>query len=462
MFLTKFLAILLLLVPHVVSQRGETSRQVNSPARAPKNQTAFQIQSGPMVGTSDFREVQLWVQTKQPSQVRIRYWDSANVSLKFQTDEVQTSSQTALTAQLRANKVEPGRVYFYDVVVNGAVQTLQSKRRFETQKLWQWRSDPPDFSVAMGSCVYVNEAQYDRPGNPYGGDYKIFESIASKSPNAMIWLGDNTYLREVDWNSRTGIEKRYTHTRSLAELQNLLSSCSNYAIWDDHDYGPNDSDRGFFNKDETLRAFKLFWANPSYGIKRDEGITTRFQWGDAEFFLLDDRWFRSPDNRTTGKRELLGESQLDWLIDGMKTSSARFKVVCIGGQVLSSLKKFENYATYEEERDRLLKRIQDERITGVFFVSGDRHHTELSKMDRPNDYPLYDLTVSPLTSGSHAGGESEDNKYRLTDTYVGQRNFAVFKFVGATRERQVLIEVFDVEGKTLWTRTVTAKELGEK
>ena len=81
----------------------------------------------------------------------------------------------------------------------------------------------------------------------------------------MIWLGDNVYFREPD-DSRTGVYHRYSHDRSLPELQPLLGSVHHYAIWDDHDYGPNNSDRSFIYKNITLQAFKDFWANPTYGL----------------------------------------------------------------------------------------------------------------------------------------------------------------------------------------------------
>ena len=61
--------------------------------------------------------------------------------------------------------------------------------------------DPPAFSFVTGSCAFINEAKYDRPGKPYGGGYEIFESMAADDPDMMLWLGDNIYLREVDFQS---------------------------------------------------------------------------------------------------------------------------------------------------------------------------------------------------------------------------------------------------------------------
>ena len=36
--------------------------------------------------------------------------------------------------------------------------------KVQTQVLWDYRMDPPPFSFVTGSCAYINEAQYDRPG----------------------------------------------------------------------------------------------------------------------------------------------------------------------------------------------------------------------------------------------------------------------------------------------------------
>ena len=76
----------------------------------------------------------------------------------------------------------------------------------------------PDFRLATGSCTYINEPELDRPGKPYGGDYQIFDAMVAQKPDLMVWLGDNAYLREADWSTRTGIYHRYSHTRSAPEL----------------------------------------------------------------------------------------------------------------------------------------------------------------------------------------------------------------------------------------------------
>lgn len=416
--------------------------------------------SGPMVCTSEMREAALWVQTTSPASVKFVYWDKEKPDRKFSTHEVRTNVEEACTCKLLADSVALGKRYQYALYINGVKVERPYPLEFQSQALWQWRTDPPEFTVALGSCAYINEEAYDRPGKPYGGGYEIFRSIHDLRPDVMLWLGDNTYLREADWNTRTGILHRYTHTRSLPELQPLLGSTHHYAIWDDHDFGPNDSDRSFWNKETTLEAFKLFWGNPSYGVNGERGITTQFRWADVDFFLLDNRFFRSPDNRKTGEKTILGKAQLEWLIDALSSSTATFKIVAIGGQVLNPVASHETYTNVASgEREKLISEISANKIKGVFFVTGDRHHTELTKHEQKNSYPLYDLTVSPLTSRAHTQAEKENNTLRVPETLVTERNFATLSFSGSYKDRRMMIAVYNSDGKKLWTKEVGLKEL---
>lgn len=418
------------------------------------------LQSGPMVGYSEMKEVKLWAQTTESALVEIVYWDKTKPSMRYKTDAVRTQKADGFTAHLIADKVEPGIRYAYELLINGKVVTRPYPLEFQSQTLWQYRSDPPDFKIALGSCYFDVQTEYDRPGNPYGGEMNIFTSIHQKKPDLMIWLGDNFYYREADWYTTTGINQRNTNARSLPELQPLLGSTSQYAIWDDHDYGPNDSDRSFIHKDKTRKAFMDFWANPSYGLD-NQGITTFFQWNDMHFFLLDNRWFRSPNNRITGTREIIGSRQFEWLLDALKTSQAPYKFVCIGGQFVNSEPVFENMATFGAERDALIAALTAENISGLVFLTGDRHHTELSVMTLKNGKKVVDFTSSPLTSGAATGVSArENNRFRVPGTLVeGKRNFGVIEVTGKRTERVLKFITYDSAGNEIWSKTYDGNEL---
>lgn len=417
------------------------------------------VQSGPMVGYSTMMETLLWVQTKDAATVHFEYFDQENPEERFSTDSYTTEATHGFVAKLIANKTVPGKKYTYELFINNKRIEREYPMEFQSQVLWQWRTDPPEVNFAIGSCNYVNEERFDRPGKPYGSEHEIFYAIHDKNPDFMLWLGDNTYLREPDWNSRTGILHRYTHTRSLKEMQPLLASTHNYAIWDDHDFGPNDSDGSFWMKETTSEIFKLFWGNPNYDVTEKGGITGTFHWADLQFFLLDNRYHRTSNDNYTEDRQMLGKEQIDWLINALASSHASFKFIAIGGQVLSTEAKYENYATFPDERHYLIQKIREAKIEGVVFLDGDRHHTSLSVYQENEEvYPLYDLTCSSLTAGSNNRIENL-NTNSIEETFVGQHNFGMLQVKGPRKDRVLTITINGKDGEQLWTRDIRQQDL---
>lgn len=415
------------------------------------------LQSGPMLGYADMFEVLIWVQTKSESTVQVEYWEAEKNTEKFKTDAIRTAALHGYTAKCIANKVQPGRTYHYSVYINGAAVVLPYATTFKTQTLWQWRTDPPAFSVAMGSCTYVNDPEYDRPGKPYGSEYSIFTSLAARKPDLMLWLGDNYYFREPDWNTRTGMLHRATHTRSIPEMQELLATANNYAIWDDHDFGPNDADGTSVHKDMAWEVFNNFWGNPTFGLPGQKGCTTFFNYADVDFFMLDNRYFRTPNYcKTCPDRTLLGKEQLEWFLASLAASRAPFKLVAMGGQFLSSDDHDESYIHLcKSERDTILARIEREGIKGVVFMTGDRHFSELSAMKNAAGNWIYDITASSLTAGSYSNPEQRvKNDFRVPGTIIDRHNFAVLRFSGPRKERQMEITMYGTDGKEIWTKTI--------
>tara|TARA_S200000501_G_C20796580_1_gene732044 strand:+ start:27 stop:1364 length:1338 start_codon:yes stop_codon:yes gene_type:complete len=420
------------------------------------------VNSGPMVGYSTMQEVLLWVQTTEKAKVHFEYYEISNSKVKFKTKQIETTMKNGFVAKLIADHIKPGKKYNYDLFINGIKIHRDYVMKFQTQQLWKWRTDPPKVSFAIGSCNYVNEPEFDRPGRPYGSNFKIFNSINNKNPDFMLWLGDNIYLRETDWNSRTGFINRYSHSRAHPELQQLLASTHHYATWDDHDYGPNNSDGSFWLKKTSSEIFKLFWGNPNYDVIGNGGITGFFQWGDLDFFLLDNRYYRTSNKNFTESRQMLGNVQIEWLINALSFSQAPFKFIVIGGQVLSTGAVYENYSTFAAERKFLLNKIREAKVEGVIFLNGDRHHTVLSKMqENENFYPMYDLTCSPLTAGTNDDDESY-NTYAIKETLVGVHNFGILNVTGPANDRELKIGIYDKDGQEIWIKSIKSNELKYK
>lgn len=422
------------------------------------------LQSGPMTGYSEMREVMLWVQTKKAANVHFEYYNVNNPSSISKTETVTTKKEHAFTAHLIVDNLEPGQKYFYTLYINTKKVEFDYQASFQTLELWQWRTDPPVFSFATGSGSYINEEKYDRPGKAYGGDHVIFETIADNNPDFMIWLGDNIYLREADWNTKTGIHYRYTYNRSTKQMQRLLATSHNYAIWDDHDFGPNNSDKGFWNKNISLEAFEFFWANPSYGVGDIKGAISYFNWADCDFFLLDNRYHRDPNYVISDSKTILGEEQLQWLKDALVSSNASFKFIVMGGQFLNTAGIFETYTNYgfSQERNDIIEFIHKQEIRNVIFLTGDRHHSEISLLDRATKPIIYDITTSPLTSGLATKWKNEINQLRVDGSLINDHNFSYITVSGPFEKRKVKIQFIDKSGKTLFEYEIKKENKGDR
>jgi alkaline phosphatase D len=422
------------------------------------------IRSGPMLGYAELTEASVWVQTTAPAEVRLRYWPEGKRGEVRTSAALEASEKTDHTALFVLPGLEPGTRYTYEILVGGAAAQFASGGAtgiFSTQPFWQWRTNPPEFTVAFGSCFYENEPKTDRPGKPYGSDPAIFRKIAAMKPDVMIWLGDNIYYREPDFGSVAAMKRRNALGRAEPALQPLLSTSHHYAIWDDHDFGPNDST--WINRlwKDSFDIFRMYWANPTYGAHGVEGVFGQFGWGDVDFFLLDDRMYRTPERAPdTLDKAMLGREQLRWLEHALSYSAAPFKVVVNGSQMLNPASRGESFAHYPAEQKDLLDWMAKNRIRGVVFLSGDRHAAELIRMNREGSYPLYDFTSSPFTAGLSVEPAEADNPLRVPGTLINDaHNFGLLKFGGTCNERVLTMEAWDENGKLRWTQTVRASDL---
>ncbi len=410
------------------------------------------LQAGPMLGRVNKIDIKLWVQTKKPAKVKFAYWEKNKPETKKFTTTKKTQKSRAYIAKYIIDHLKPGTTYSYQLYINNSKIKFDYPLEFTTQEVWAYHHAPKDFKFAFGSGAYINDIPFDRKGNKYGGNYEIYTRIPEKHPNFMIWDGDNIYLRQNEWDSKWGYIYRYTHDWSIPEKQKLFATVPHYAILDDHDFGPNDSDGSFWNKDLSIDMFKLFWANPRpvAGLK---SATYKFSYNDADFFLLDNRYYRDPNNlKSKDYKTELGAKQLQWLKNALVFSKARFKFVVMGGQFLNTARNFETYSNhgFDKERQDIIDFIYKEGLTNVIFLTGDRHLTEISLLEQGNRFPkIWDVTVSPFTSGPNEHGRQEKNLLRIPGTLIMKRNFAIFNIEGKGKDRHIKIDFYDKKGKKI-------------
>ncbi|MBA3649860.1 MAG: alkaline phosphatase family protein [Chitinophagales bacterium] len=423
---------------------------------------------GPMLGYVQHREALIWLETT-PAVKKIQ--------IKYFQEEAPASINTITYDGRLGERYNPVKIilpfldmntrYQYEIYLNDKKQVFTFPLTFKTKMVWEFRQPAPDFSFLFGSCAYINDALYDRPGEPYGRDPGIFDTMACVPSDFMIWLGDNMYTREADNTSRSGLYYRYTHDRKIPQLRRLLASRPNYATWDDHDYGPNDIGSCYELKDVSLQAFKDFWGNETYGESDNPGVYTHFNYIDCDFFLTDDRFYRSDDkmNDSSAAKHYLGNRQLEWLENSLLYSKATFKFICSGSQVLNPLNDFESWRHYQKEFDGLLKFIRENKINGVVFLSGDRHISEIIKVQPDGFYPLFDITGSAFTSRFNpkfTQGKEANNAFRVVPKAVLDQNFIKITVTGARNNRIASVSAITVDNMQAWNYEIHQSDITYK
>lgn len=303
-----------------------------------------------------------------------------------------------------------------------------------------------DWSFQIGSCALKMFPLYLY-------SFQIFQTMQHRPADFMIWTGDHVYmLNPRQWSSKEAMRKAYLNQRKTSKLDSFMKSRPQYAIWDDHDYGPNNAGSEFVNKNMALEVFKEMWPNQPQA-NSEGGVYFSFTHKDAQFFMLDARYFKIPE------KQVLGDTQLHWLCEELKKSKAPFKFIVSGVQVLCE-GGFENLRKFPNEFNQILNCIDSHKIGGVIFLTGDVHYAEVSLEERANAYPLYDFTFSPLTSLPI--NYFVDNTKQIEGTKKNTYNFGELSFSGEIGNRLCNVKCLGLKGDTLWSFQLNENDLKYK
>jgi alkaline phosphatase D len=181
--------------------------------------------------------------------------------------------------------------------------------------------------------------------------------MARRKGDFTLFIGDFPYTAE---GKRSQVHAQNRIIRENEGFTPLTCATPTCAVWDDHDFGPNDCDGTHPNAKEALTAFKEYWANPGYGEPGNPGIYSSFVIGDVEVFLLDGRYHsRQSEDAPT----MLGARQFQWLCDGLTRSTARYKLLVSGTPFARVKRDCWAGRFYVAERERLFKFIAETQTT---------------------------------------------------------------------------------------------------
>ncbi|HET9431229.1 MAG TPA: alkaline phosphatase D family protein, partial [Chitinophagaceae bacterium] len=261
--------------------------------------------------------------------------------------------------------------------------------------------------IAFGSCAEETARQ------------PILDLVVQHRPDLFVYLGDNIYGDTKDMNI---LRAKYDSLAAKPEFQRLRQNTRVLATWDDHDYGWNDAGKHYPFKEESKKIFLDFFREPAGSDRRKhEGIYTSYIFEGkgkrVQLILLDNRSFRSDLRLYRGELShdpkyfypldyyphqiedsvLLGEQQWKWLEEELK-KPADIRLIGSGSQFSIEFNGYEAWANFPHEQKRFLNLIKKTRANGVIFITGDVHYAEISKLDSPGLYPIYDITSSGITS----------------------------------------------------------------
>lgn len=300
-----------------------------------------------------------------------------------------TSDSIDYTVKVDVTGLQPGTWYYYRFIYNGRASLTG---RTYTAPV----GDVDSLRFAIVSCT-----------NYPGGWFNAYGNLANRNDiHAVLHLGDYIYesggssddrdheppgeiLSLSDYRIRHSQYKLDADSRCIHQMYPFIT------VWDDHESSNNawkggaeghDTGDGPWpeRKATAVKAYHEWMPIRTPDVNDSVRIYRRIQYGDLiEFFMLDTRLY-ARDEQVTGNqmgdpgRHLLGPDQLGWLSDGMKTTSARWKM--LGQQVMMApLEAFgfplnpDQWDGYSAERDRLYDTILTHNIEDVVVLTGDIH-----------------------------------------------------------------------------------------
>ena len=229
------------------------------------------IVHGPMLGDFTAESASVWVRTFEESPVRVMYSTSMEMEGAQTSGSEQSRAETDYTAVVNLSGLEPETEYYYQILVGD--DTLRSEE-------WSFitfpeKGQPFNREIGFGACAgYTPQYTY------------MWSMLAAHRFPVFLMLGDNVY---IDHPERPAIQD-YTYYRRQSEnrYKSFVSRTPIYAVWDDHDFGTNDS-WGTSAKYEPAWKYDVWkkyrnnWNNPYYGGGEEQpGVWTDFSYGDPE------------------------------------------------------------------------------------------------------------------------------------------------------------------------------------
>lgn len=347
-------------------------------APAPDASAAAYLELAPTLGHVSSTDARIWAKSSEPVKLSVRIGTKPDLSGSRTVRGPRLEASTGLMGHVVVSNLQPATLYYYSILLDGKPAMPRPYPSFTTAPA---EGQPGHVRIAFTSCVGYHG--YDATAG--------YADMARTNFDLLLMLGDNHYANTND----PGVQRKfYFDQRATAGWRGLGPGTPIYAIWDDHDYGPDNSDGTLKGKERALQTFQEHWANPASGEPDNPGVYFKFTRANVDVFMLDGRYYRDPNKATNLEHKTqLGAKQLAWFKRELLASKAPVKVLASGGE-WQAYGTDDSWRSFKQERDDIFKFIEDNGIKGVLLISGDRHFTGAYQVEGK----WIEVTVGPIGS----------------------------------------------------------------
>ncbi|MES3039180.1 MAG: hypothetical protein V4736_14830 [Bdellovibrionota bacterium] len=357
--------------------------------------------------------------------------DGKQVTLKQLNRFVQPSWPDQAVDHLITTELKPGVEYRLSVKDESTGKVLDERffkaiDRFKTSG-----------RIAIISCLCDDFIM------PQGAMWSAVEQVA---PELIFVIGDNVYLDRGNIDSEKGLWRRHLETRQKLDVYRWKKLIPTISVWDDHDFGVNDGGEEFPLKEASRQMFQvMFGSQNSAGLDSGPSLALEATYFGQRFYLMDGRFFRTKEKRFETH---WGEEQEEWLFSKLQTSASP-SFVMDGTQLFGS---YSGYESFELEHPEQFKRVMtrlSQQAAPVAFVSGDRHFSEIMKIEKNVlGYETLEITSSALHSYAPTSELTANNPRRVTHTI--KLNFLIMESQTTTQGLDIKVKAYGKGAKELF------------
>jgi hypothetical protein len=254
-------------------------------------------------------------------------------------------------ARLTVDGLTPGTDYRWTVEVDGDPDGARGTGRFSTPP-----EGPASFTLALASCART------------GSSGAVFDAIRDVDPLLFVHMGDLHYAN-IDRANVSLFGDRYADVLTAPAQAALYRTVPVAYVWDDHDYGPENSDASSPTRDAAREAYRTYVPHAPLAEGDVGAIHSAFTVGRVRVVLTDTRSDRTDDT-------MLGDRQLAWLQEELVTASRDHALVVWVNPtpwIAPAGPGRDDWGGYADERRQIADTIASAGVANLVMVSGDAH-----------------------------------------------------------------------------------------